>query len=232
LKLDIIIPTLNEESNIKLLLRQLLPLPSDELVNITIVDGSNSSDNTETVCNEYGVRYLKCSSTRRSTQMNLGARDSKADVFLFLHADVIPPEDYYSLIKSAYNHNYKSGCFAYQFDSDRVMLRFNSYFSQYKGFFTGGGDQCLFICRKCFEALGGFCDSHVLMEDFELYKKVKSHNINYKIIKSRASVSARKYDNNSWLKVNMVNLISLIRYKLDHDTESIRSSYRRWLSPK
>jgi len=230
LKLDIIIPCYNEEQNLLSLLPYLNRTPSLGHIQIFVIDASQSDDNTQSICEQNGVSYLRSDQSQRSIQMNYGAQQSSSEVLLFLHADVTPPKDYYELIKEAIEDNNSCGCFAYKFDSNKILLKLNSYFTKYKGFFTGGGDQGLFITRDAFNALEGFCAKHVIMEDFDLYKRVKTKGFRFKIIKSKAIVSARKYVKNSWLRVNLINLIAVLRYKINPDPQSIKIFYHKWLN--
>jgi hypothetical protein len=50
------------------------------------------------------------------------------------------------------------------------------------------------------------------MEDFDLYRKAKKSGSKFCIIDNPLLVSARKYEKNSWLKVNLVNLRIFILY--------------------
>lgn len=230
MSLDIIIPCYNEEHNLKLLLPYLKNYSPVNQTKIIVVDASRSNDNTKAICTQNGVQYLQSDKSQRSAQMNYGAKLSSGEVILFLHADVLPPKDFYERISEAIKADYPCGCFSYRFDSDKIILRMNAYFTKYKSFYTGGGDQGLYITRDTFNILNGFCTDHEIMEDFDLYKRIKGTNYRYKIIDSRATVSARKYKKNSWFKVNLINLIALIRYKVDQDPRSIKSFYEKWLN--
>lgn len=230
MKLDIIIPCYNEEQNISSLLPYLKDSSSKKFINITIVDASESSDNSRIICEQYGVSYLQSDETQRSKQMNYGADNTDGDVILFLHADVRPPKGYYKFIAEAIEDNNQCGSFAYKFDSDKLLLKVNAFFTRFKGFFTGGGDQGLYITREAFNDLDGYCVKHIIMEDFDLYNRIKEKGYQFKIINAKAVVSARKYAENSWLRVNLVNLIAIIKYKVNQDPKLIKSFYRNWLN--
>lgn len=228
--LDIIIPAYNEINNLQTLLPFLLANTNPDKAKIYVVDAERSSDQTQTICEQYGVHYIKSTHTQRSLQMNDGADASQCDYLFFLHADVIPPSNFFDLIEEAINKDYEAGCFAYKFNSNKLMLKMNSYFTRFKGIYTGGGDQGLFISRDRFTSISGYCKKHKIMEDFELYSRLKKNKIPYKIIREEATVSSRKYKNNSWLKVNLINLIALTCYKLNPDPDRIYAFYQRWIS--
>lgn len=230
MNLDIIIPTYNEYKNLEILLPYLTDNIPLNKVKIHVVDASRSTKNILPICKKYKVNYIKSAATQRSIQMNEGADNSAMDYIFFLHADVLPPRKFYYLIKSSVLEGFDSGCFAYRFNSDKILLKVNSFFTRYKGVFTGGGDQGLFISRDRFLQLGGFCCKHKIMEDFEFYKRIKENKIPFEIIKEESIVSSRKYKSNSWIKVNLINLITLMSYKINPNPEMINKFYRRWLS--
>lgn len=227
--LDIIIPALNESKNLEVL----IPYLKSQLLNthskIIVVDGCSSNDATEDVCRENDVNYVRCHACQRSIQMNKGASISDADVLLFLHADVRLPDNFFGLIRNEIKNGKLAGMFAYRFDKDSFLLKINSFFTKYDGLFAGGGDQSLFIKKKIFNDLGGFNDKFVIMEDFAFFKKIKKADIPYSIVKERATVSARKYIHNSYLRVNLLNLIAFIRFRRNVSPARIKESYTSWL---
>lgn len=228
--LDIVIPTLNESKN----LEALLPYLKSQLVNtsstIIVVDAVVSSDNSDEICRKYDVNYIKCGNCQRGDQMNRGSDFSNADIIMFLHADVRPPENFSSFIIKAFKDGFKGGMFAYRFDKTSVLLDINSYFTKHDGLFTGGGDQCLFIEKKIFEDLGKFDSKYVIMEDFDFFKRLKKARIPYTIIQEKAIVSSRKYQKNSYLRVNLANLMAFLRFEFNVSPVRIRDSYRKWLN--
>lgn len=228
MKLDIVIPVLNEAERLPKLLNHLSSYTNVK-VNTFVVDASESNDNTAQICQKFDVMYLKSKATRRSIQMNEGARLAKGDTLLFLHADVLPPNQFDQLIAQAIEQGAEAGCFSYHFDSNHLLLKINAFFTKFKGIFAGGGDQCLFIKKSIFNQLNGFDDTKSFMEDFEFYDRLKKAKIVYKIIDCPAIVSARKYERNSYFRVNLANLITFIKYKCGHRCESLKRSYVSWL---
>jgi len=229
MKLDIVIPTLNERKNLQKLLPYLRDNSPHTYTNITVVDSVLSDDSTNDICLQYDTHYIRSDKTQRSYQMNEGGLASKADAILFLHADVRPAPDFYDQIKLALSENYKAGFFSYKFDSDSWLLRINSNTTKTDGWFAGGGDQCQFFDRETFQAIGGYCYNHEIMEDFEMMERIRESDIPFKIIDSPALVSARKYEKNSYLRVNLINLLTFIKYKRNTDTADIREFYKKWL---
>ena len=227
--LDIVIPAYNEFENLCLLLPILKRGLAKDSINVIVVDSSRSNDGTPQLCIEHQVHYLQSSYTQRSQQLNAGARLGTNEVIMFLHADVIPPEDFYEQIFETVDAGIQAGFFSYQFRDKRIMLKLNAYFTRFDGFFAGGGDQCHFFTRDCFNKLGGYDNDALIMEDYELFDRVRALAIPYQLIRSDAQVSSRKYENNSYLKVNLVNLITFVKYRLGSDPRSLKESYEYWL---
>ena len=161
--------------------------------------------------------------------MNFGAAHAIGDILLFLHADVQLPKDFYNQCVLAIKEQYKFGFFAYQFDKKSPLLNFNSKFTTKDGFFAGGGDQCQFFTKDLFKSLNGYNEEFCIMEDFEMIDRVRKQNIPFMIIQSKATVSARKYDRNSWLKVNLINGYVFLKYKLGVHPTKLRKTYKSLL---
>lgn len=121
------------------------------------------------------------------------------------------------------------GLFAYTLDSPNLMLKINSRFTHYDMPMAGGGDQCHFMTRTCYDELAGYNESYNIMEDFELFDRIKKRRLSYDIIKSEAIVSARKYDKYSWFRVNLVNLIVFIRYRMGVKPDRLKQFCNKWL---
>ena len=83
-KISIIIPTLNEASNLPLLLSDLSII--DKEGEILIVD-CGSEDKTVDIANIYGAKVYKSKDRNRGLQLHIGAKNSKGDWLIFLHAD-------------------------------------------------------------------------------------------------------------------------------------------------
>ncbi|MDP3839249.1 MAG: glycosyltransferase family 2 protein [Methylococcales bacterium] len=94
---SIIIPTLNEASNIERCLLALQPLR--DCGEVIVVDGG-SVDNTVELATPYADKIL-LSGRGRARQMNQGAQQATGDILLFLHADTALPEQALSLIAHA-----------------------------------------------------------------------------------------------------------------------------------
>ncbi|MCJ7465130.1 MAG: glycosyltransferase [Maribacter sp.] len=232
--ISIIIPAHNEGPNLRKLLEKTF-IEAALTAEIIVALSPYNSDGSEKISVPKGVRFLHCSQMGRALQMNEAALNANGDILAFLHADVIPPDSFVLDIERTIKEGYEAGFFSYRFDNENFWLKINASFTTRDGIFTGGGDQCLFIGKSAFNALGGFNIKQVLMEDFEFFDRMKKRNIRYKIIKNQLIVSARKYRYNSYLRVNISNLLLLflfkggypaIKLKALHD-KLIRTPYQR-----
>jgi glycosyltransferase involved in cell wall biosynthesis len=225
LSLAVIIPALNESGNLKKLLPYLNDLGGNKAYEIIVVDAALSKDDSSIICRENDVSYLRSKHTQRSIQMNEGAYATNASNLFFLHADVLPPVDFYEQITITLESGIEVGLFSYRFDSSNILLKINSLCTQFDGLFTGGGDQGQFMTRQIFERLGGYNEEWNIMEDFELWDRIKEAGISYELIRSKATVSARKYKSNSYLRVNLANLIVFLKYKWTKSPKGIKELY-------
>jgi GT2 family glycosyltransferase len=159
--------------------------------------------------------------------MNLGAQHALGEVLVFLHADVWPPMQFLRDIATAIDRGKEAGFFSYKFNSTSKLLQLNASFTKRDGLFTGGGDQCLFIKRNVFNKLGGFDEEQVLMEDFEFFKRMKKNKVSYTIIDNALVVSARKYEHNSYIRVNLSNLLLLSLFKLGYPPLGLKQLHNK-----
>ena len=229
MSIDIIIPTLNEYSQLEVLLPYLKHHLPNNQSSIIVVDAQKSSDKTQELCRQHDIFYLKSKFNQRAAQLNEGVKKSKAKVILLLHADVTPPTTFASDISDLLSSDVDFGLFAYRLDSPKFMLKINSYFTQFDMLMAGGGDQCHFMTKSSFIQLGGYDESYDIMEDFEFFDRIKKSPLKYAIVQSKAKVSARKYDKNSWLRVNLVNLFVFMRYKFGAPPNTLKLFCDRWL---
>lgn len=226
MNITIIIPTYNEAAQIERLIHHLRKSTS---ATILVANSPDTTDNTAALALRAGAKVLNCPKGGRAPQMNYGATQTEADILYFVHADTLPPGTFLEDIDQALKAGNDLGYFSYQFASEKPLLRFNSYFTRYDGLFAGGGDQTLFIRRKAFEQLGGFRDELRLMEDFDLVKRAKAEGLQHCLIPNDALVSARKYDNNSWMRVNLVNLWVFLLFHCGVSSDRLCQTYRKLL---
>lgn len=226
-KISIIIPTLNESQNVGALIRYLKNNADDSLAEIIVVD-ADSYDNTEGVAREAGAKVFKSPRRGRAVQMNFGAKQAMGDVLYFVHADCYPPTTYLADIQHFINKDYSIGCYRYRFDSDDFLLKINAFFNRFEPLYCRGGDETLFIVKSVFEELNGFDEKYIIMEEYDFIKRARER-FSFKIIPKYAVVSARKYETNSWLKVQRANMKLFRMFKNGAEPEVMAQTYKKML---
>jgi rSAM/selenodomain-associated transferase 2 len=178
--ISVIIPTLNEERTIMTTLAHTAALGFDELI---VVDGG-SLDQTPVLVESYRRRTqspaqspvrLVTAPGGRARQMNEGAKASRGEILLFLHADTQLPGDAKTIIDTTLaDQRMVGGRFDVRFDRPSmwgtIISRLMNWRSRLSGIATG--DQALFVRRPVFEQMGGFADMP-LMEDIDFSRRLK-----------------------------------------------------------
>ena len=169
IKLSIIIPVLNEEQNLQILLPYLQKHTTTS-TEIIVVDGG-SSDESINVIKRFNTRLIT-SNVGRAAQMNAGAREAKGNRLYFLHADCKPPYNFENLILSS---EFQAGSFRMKFENGHWMLMFCAWFTRFNWQICRGGDRSLFVDKLIFEK--GFFISifsiGVLINNFTLFTNDK-----------------------------------------------------------
>ena len=164
-----VIPVLNEQERIAVLLRYLRRhFPGSELI---VVDGG-SGDQTVArampLCDQ-----LLLGEAGRAAQMNLGASGARADYLCFLHADTLPtvsPRRFGEYLADEPDW----GFCRVSLSGRRRIFRLIAWFMNQRSALTrvATGDQMLFVRRRLFVFTGGF-DRIPLMEDVAYSKRLR-----------------------------------------------------------
>jgi rSAM/selenodomain-associated transferase 2 len=226
-RISIIIPTYNEANNICKLVEHLSVHLGKSVCEIIIVDGG-SKDKTVEVAQCSQATVLVSEKKGRAAQMNFGASKAKGDILYFVHADSIPPLSFPEDIKESLADGYQLGCYRFKFRSKRRILKINSYFTRFDRLMCRGGDQTLFIPKTLFNELGGYREDYIIMEDYEFLIRARKQ-AKFRIMPKAVSVSARKYDTNSYLRVNVANLTVFTMYRFGSSPQKMRNTYVKML---
>lgn len=224
--ISIIIPTYNEASYIGALIRYLLVNGRDE-IEIIVSDGG-STDDTLRIAKEAGAKAVVSPGKGRSAQMNFGANLSKGDVLYFVHADCFPPKDFAEDIYHAISENYDMGRYRTKFDSQMPILKLNEWFTGFDLFICMGGDQTLFVLRSLFIQCKGFNEDMMIMEEYDFCLRARKTG-RYKIFNKATLISARKYETNTWLEVQLANSKIMRMYKRGASQKTMSDTYKQML---
>ena len=220
--ISIIIPTYNEQENIKRLLDYLVEFRKDD-IELIVVDGG-SSDLTVKTVGEYDNVRLIHSQKGRAIQMNAGWKASSGEYLFFLHADSTLPKGWYSAIQLAFRiTNCVAGSFYLQFDINGFWFRLYSGLSKIKSPLVTFGDQGLFVKRAVFEQLDGFRELPIL-EDYDMIKRLRSMG---KVIKLDLPMitSARKFQKNGVIYQQLKNISIVLLYKIGISSKRLAGWY-------
>ena len=185
-RVSIIIPTLNEAATLGRTLRHLRLLhPAPE--EIIVVDGG-SQDHTIDIAQNAGIAVVNCKQAGRSLQMNRGAEVAVGDVFCFVHADTLVPDDLITVIqKILADPAIACGGFISVMEGTQTTrwgVTLHNYLKTYyapllfrphlflKGLRVLFGDQVIFCRRSDFWQCSGFDPALPIMEDADLCCKL------------------------------------------------------------
>ncbi len=237
--IDVIIPVYNEEQVLESQIEYLRRLPGFmENARIVVVDGG-SSDRTPDIARDLGVDVV-LSQKGRSKQMNAGAEGSGAEVFFFLHVDSKPPKSFISDLKKAIQEGHIAACYQLGFDDPHPAFRFYGWFTRFDVNAFRFGDQGLMIHREVFEAIGGFDESLIVMEDNEIVRQIRRYYKrrrkdrpeirDLKIIASEMITSARRYRENGIFRLQLIFSAIYILHQTGIPQDELRRFYQEWIS--
>ena len=223
--ISVIIPTYNEAEHIGKLVSYLLRHGGELLTEVIVADGG-SQDQTLALAEAAGAQAFISPVKGRAGQMNAACQRAKGSVFYFVHADTLPTESFAEDIATALKEGYLMGGYWFKFDSPKPMLRLSEWFSRQKLFFSRGGDQSIFVERAFFERLGAYDERFVVMEEYDFLRKARRQAA-FKVIPKATLVSARKYEQNSWLRVNFANFIAVMMFRWGYAPLRILNTYKK-----
>ena len=222
-KISIIIPTINEANNLPLLLSDLSNIQKEG--EIIIVD-CGSEDKTIDIANIYGAKVYKSKERNRGLQLNMGAKNSKGDWLIFLHADTRLAHDWLRKIKSVLKGD-KNFIYYFKFkiNHKKIIYRFLEIFVNYRSqyFKLPYGDQGLIIHRSNYFKNKGFREIP-LMEDLDFLKRLKNKK-DLKQLNLPIFTSSRKWERTNIFLQALKNWNFRRRWLKGESTKSIYSDY-------
>jgi len=222
-KISIIIPTFNEANNLPLLLSDLSVVQKEG--EIIIVD-CGSEDKTIDIANIYGAKVFISNERNRGLQLDIGAKNSKGEWLIFLHADSRLTHDWFKKINSFLKGN-KNSIYYFEFKINHkkiiyrvleILVNFRSKF-----FKQPYGDQGLIIHRKIYFKNNGFRNIP-LMEDVDFLmrfnQKKDLKQLNFPIF-----ISSRKWERTNIFLQAIKNWHFRRRWLKGESLKSIYSDY-------
>lgn len=220
--LSVIIPALNEAPRIGAAIRS---ARGDE-VEIIVADGG-STDGTETVAREAGVRVLR-GPAGRAAQQNRAAALARGKVLLFLHADTCLPHDYAcQVFQTLMDRGTVLGAFRFRTDLNHPMMKGIQALTNARSRYLGlpYGDQGLFVLKSVFREVAGFPDVP-FAEDLLFVRKLKPLG-RIGIAPGYAVTSARRWRTLGLMRTTLLNQVILAGCYLGVPFRTLLPFYRK-----
>ena len=212
--LSIIVPTLNEQANIKATIDALNKSKISCPFDIIVVDGG-SQDATIYEARQRGAQIIKCE-RGRGHQLAAGGKQAKGEWLLFLHADTILEAGWAQEVGQFISNNAdlnRAGVFKFKLDEDTLAARILEAIVSWRTrtLSLPYGDQGLLLSNKFYQDLGGHA-AITIMEDVEIMRRIGRGRLH--IFKSHATTSSHKYQRDGYLLRTLKNLLCLTLYFL------------------
>ncbi len=223
IKVSIIIPTLNEATQIQSSLEALQQYrqAGHELI---ISDGG-SSDDTTSLCAPLADKILN-SPAGRALQMNAGAHHASGDVLLFLHADTQLPEQALEPLIIQGQQAKLWGRFNVKLSGQHPMFRVIESMMNLRSRISGiaTGDQALFVHRQLFQDIGGFPEIP-LMEDIGISQQLKKHSQPL-CLRLKVTTSSRRWEQQGIFRTILLMWRLRLAYFLGASPQRLAQQYR------
>lgn len=182
--ISVVVPTLNEEKTLEQVLKPLRAIADDFGMELIVSDGG-STDATLSIALELADRVATHDAEERQTisaGRNAGARLASGEVLLFFNADVEFPKDLKGYLSAMIEAALDVGAATCRVAvhpnravlADRFVLGIcNFLFCSWNwlGFGMGRGE-CHVVRADVFHDVGGYDESLVAGEDFDLYRRI------------------------------------------------------------
>ena len=222
-RISIIIPTINEATNLPLLLSDLSVIQKEG--EILIID-CGSKDKTIDIANIYGVKVFKSKEKNRGLQLNIGAKNSRGEWLIFLHADTRLTHDWFTKIKSVLEGDNNSiYYFKFKINNRKILYRVLEIFVNFRSQYLKQpyGDQGLIIHKSIYLKNNGFRKIPI-MEDIDFFRRLNNKK-DLKQLNLPIFISSRKWERTNIFIQAIKNWNFRRRWLKGESTKSIYSDY-------
>ena len=217
----VVIPALNEEGTVVRAIESAFVAGASTV----IVSDGGSTDATEERSQRAGAFVLSCDDIR-GRQMNCAARETEAEILIFLHADSVLPVNAVANVRKTIEGGAIFGGFQIEFIESDPRLRLAAAMINLRTRLTRcpWGDQAQFIERKRFLEVGGFREDPI-MEDYEMALRMKKLGRTV-ILPSRVRTSGRRFLQKGLWRTALINWRIILSYRLGTDPAALAELYR------
>jgi glycosyltransferase involved in cell wall biosynthesis len=205
--ISIIIPTLNEEKYLPLLLESIKKQKFFDYEIIVADAGSN--DKTVEIAQKYGCRIVSGGFPAKGR--NQGAKIAKGNLLFFCDADVVLPDDFFEKTLKEFNArhlDFASFCLI-PLPKNKLSLFFLNFFYNWPISFLQGAlphaATGIIAKKEIFDRSGGFDEDVKLAEDHYLVRRAKKvMQAKFGIIRAtKIFVSDRRFKTDGWLRTGI-----------------------------
>lgn len=221
--ISVIIPTLNAEECLPKCLTALMEGVEAGLIRELIVTDGGSTDSTCALAQAWGADVIE-NVPSRGGQLRCGCAQAKAEWLLVVHADTVLQPGWADAASHHMRASPQAGYFRLRFDQGGVAALLVAGWANLRSRFgLPYGDQGILMPVPLYQSVGGYPDIP-LMEDVALVRAFKRQLV---ALPATAVTSARRYQQNGWLRRGARNLWTLMRYFAGRDVETLARSYRK-----
>lgn len=188
--ISVIIPAHNEEQYIAKTLESVEGAKGCTGAEVeTIVVCNACTDNTAYVCHQFPVTIIETGHRGVSYARNLGAKQARFDMLVFLDADTLLDSD---ILQHILNSGLKLGSCKAKPDKERwIYKKIYSFKNRllHKGYYFG----LIFCTKELFEKAGGFNEELNCMEGRDFNKKAMQY-AKFGVVNSAVTNSMRRYE--------------------------------------
>ena len=207
--LSIVIPALNEENYIGILLNSLTKQLHKDF-EVLVVDGGSKDSTCDKVIefsSKINLQLIKSDKKGIAYQRNLGASKAKSDYLIFLDADGFVGDDFLQKLSAYLSSNPNVDTLTSWIEPLSDRKRDKLIFYTYNQFFLDVAKNIkpiahgAFICIKSsvFQHLKGFRENVAVGEDFDLVIRATKHGYKFAVLKNpKIFTSIRRMETMGW----------------------------------